>query len=1064
MAESRTEETDERKPLTAEDLRDDNSSLSKFLNFARSRKGGRDELLSTLSRIEMVAKLLTSEGAESTLNAQKDGASPVEMASIEAKLDSIDRINKFRKSEAKEIIEKVYNNEEVTKEESSALVEAISSLGDDIKMLESSELISRESWHSAQINQIGNRNTGYGRRGDIASRFLMDINSTSGMKNSRSLERLKSVLRLTGMSDEGLTQLLNSDNGKKIMAKRVNSNSEEVEIAMEAVVRELEELKVINSRVETSSEMLDLDASAPELIDSLKDLGNRLDKMPQFFKDTKELHTIIEESEASGEVDRVKLNELLTRLDTDTTPAKTLYSLRKMNGQMDDMLVSQESIENSVSKGVLGSFKEKAEDFTGSELIKDGILGMIAGSVGINPVVVEGAMDMLTSAGSGALGYMAGRRGGRDATRGGRRGGRAGRGGRGLVGTSMAKMKGLTEVLNMKTLGKFLGKSLKFVPVIGTIVQGAMSIFDAFEGWDNASSITGKSEEALTTMDRVKAASASVMSGLTLGLVDVQTAFGMVDKAWNWITGWWDKITTFMSDLGGKLEEALKTLMEELWNKVTEFIPDSIKNLSDFEVPGLSDLSEKVSDKVEEVSTSVKESASEAWNEVTDASSRAYNFISNSFFGDDEDTEFPKRQVSKSTSEYLKKNLESDSSSSKVYNDRIAHLDTKSKLAQYAVVNQRLSGSDLSVFLKSISEDDLSKHKGKSVSELYDMYRSEAESVDKTFSSVSKTTDPVKLRADLTKHALKKNLDREELFKFREVLNRSDFSDIEGKSLNSIFKEVAVEAGLERFNSSSTDSVESSTDKMKTLLLDKNSSSFEREFSLMSHAAESGITGENLANFMGQMAHESGNFMDKDLTENYNGDPREYFKKYDGRKDLGNLNPGDGFKYRGRGYIQLTGKANYEKYGELLGIDLVNNPDLAADPNVASAIAIQYWKENDLNGKSVKQATRIINGGYNGLDDREVKTDKYREMMDSKSMTLASENKHIESNVNSSVKGVEAEAMKKVMDSQRGEKGPSIARTSTTPKVVQLPGNTATPVSSTPSSELMMIGAASIFS
>jgi predicted chitinase len=68
---------------------------------------------------------------------------------------------------------------------------------------------------------------------------------------------------------------------------------------------------------------------------------------------------------------------------------------------------------------------------------------------------------------------------------------------------------------------------------------------------------------------------------------------------------------------------------------------------------------------------------------------------------------------------------------------------------------------------------------------------------------------------------------------------------------------------------------------------------------------------------------------------------------YGGR--MGNT-VGEGFKYRGRGLIQLTGKNNYEKYGKMIGVDLVNNPDLASDPQVAQAIAVAYYQDKQKQG------------------------------------------------------------------------------------------------------------------
>jgi glycosyl hydrolase family 19 (putative chitinase) len=103
---------------------------------------------------------------------------------------------------------------------------------------------------------------------------------------------------------------------------------------------------------------------------------------------------------------------------------------------------------------------------------------------------------------------------------------------------------------------------------------------------------------------------------------------------------------------------------------------------------------------------------------------------------------------------------------------------------------------------------------------------------------------------------------------------------------------------------------------------------------------------------------------------------RGYFMRYEGRRDLGNTQPGDGPRYHGRGPIQLTGRANYRSAGRDLGLDLERNPEKAADPDVAFRIAGWYWttrnlnKFADLGDAGVDDVTRLINGGYNGLDDR----------------------------------------------------------------------------------------------
>ena len=124
------------------------------------------------------------------------------------------------------------------------------------------------------------------------------------------------------------------------------------------------------------------------------------------------------------------------------------------------------------------------------------------------------------------------------------------------------------------------------------------------------------------------------------------------------------------------------------------------------------------------------------------------------------------------------------------------------------------------------------------------------------------------------------------------------------------------------------------------------------------------------AAFLAQLAHESGQF--RFMEEIWGPTPAQ--RRYEGRRDLGNVQPGDGFRYKGRGPIQITGRDNYKRYGDMLGIDLVNNPALAATPEVGFRTAGLYWQRNNCNaladGQQFIAITRRINGGKNGLNDR----------------------------------------------------------------------------------------------
>jgi len=129
------------------------------------------------------------------------------------------------------------------------------------------------------------------------------------------------------------------------------------------------------------------------------------------------------------------------------------------------------------------------------------------------------------------------------------------------------------------------------------------------------------------------------------------------------------------------------------------------------------------------------------------------------------------------------------------------------------------------------------------------------------------------------------------------------------------------------------------------------------------------------AAFLGQTAHESAGF--RHWIEIWGPTPAQ--KRYEGRVDLGNLQPGDGYRYRGRGPIQVTGRANYRSIGGALGIPLEGEPQLAAEPTHGFRIAGHYWRTHDLNeladvgtAASYKRITQRINGGYTGLAHREL--------------------------------------------------------------------------------------------
>ena len=125
-----------------------------------------------------------------------------------------------------------------------------------------------------------------------------------------------------------------------------------------------------------------------------------------------------------------------------------------------------------------------------------------------------------------------------------------------------------------------------------------------------------------------------------------------------------------------------------------------------------------------------------------------------------------------------------------------------------------------------------------------------------------------------------------------------------------------------------------------------------------------------VAAFIAQIGHESG--LLKYVKEIWG--PTAAQAKYEGRKDLGNTVAGDGPKYRGRGLIQITGRANYMACGEGLGLDLIKQPELLEKPQHACMSAAWFWATRGLNALAdagqFERITRRINGGQNGAADR----------------------------------------------------------------------------------------------
>ena len=133
------------------------------------------------------------------------------------------------------------------------------------------------------------------------------------------------------------------------------------------------------------------------------------------------------------------------------------------------------------------------------------------------------------------------------------------------------------------------------------------------------------------------------------------------------------------------------------------------------------------------------------------------------------------------------------------------------------------------------------------------------------------------------------------------------------------------------------------------------------------YASEYDVTNTlRIAAFLAQIGHESGQL-------NYCQEIADG-SAYEGREDLGNLFKGDGKRYKGRGLIQITGRANYTDISFDFDVDFVRHPERLAEPEWAVISAFWFWNRRKLNfladQKDFRKITKLINGGYNGYNDR----------------------------------------------------------------------------------------------
>lgn len=137
-----------------------------------------------------------------------------------------------------------------------------------------------------------------------------------------------------------------------------------------------------------------------------------------------------------------------------------------------------------------------------------------------------------------------------------------------------------------------------------------------------------------------------------------------------------------------------------------------------------------------------------------------------------------------------------------------------------------------------------------------------------------------------------------------------------------------------------------------------------------------------MAHFLAQAACETAAFTK--LKESDGGNPH-YFDRYEGNKNLGNTHPGDGHLFCGRGLLDSTGRWNYQHLHDLTNLDCVNRPELLEVPENAVDAAVTYWNSRAVSAAAdrndLPHVTQLINGGQNGLADRQIFLDRLNKVI-----------------------------------------------------------------------------------
>ncbi|AUR83150.1 hypothetical protein NVP1031O_168 [Vibrio phage 1.031.O._10N.261.46.F8] len=629
--------------LSEDDLPNGNKMAG---NFARLNplywEKQHNELTKLISKVRMGARLIEGSQITSELrNKESLATSEAAKAQVREQMKAVDEIVQFNAGMSREIMEKVLDRDSVSNEEASELVAELRQVSKNFEKIADVSSVDKGELRDLQTDQMYDTRLSGDRKSEILRNYLSSVNADSPIS--------RSIMDTLGVGDSSMDsasrmKLLNGEKGRKSVSKSL-SKVKTADTIQGLMVQMNEQMAVQRDQSEKLSQLssaitdekssdTELKSSLDSLVSDLKGTGGSSDSM----------QGLVSELEVASNMDnlnRQQLSDIVNRMNADTTQERTLFTLSQINDNLEDGLMKDDDMLQALEANNLSdAFMSQAEkiavgnrgligDLIGGGLATAGLGGL---SELLDPMdAVDSVMDSLKSRRQ----RKRGARGGRGGRSGGRRGigatvggfFKAGAGKAGGLATGAAGMLGLGDMSGMMgTLGKLGGVLKTFAKVAGPAAAVIFAAFDAFSGWNDASSILGKAEEDLTMLDKAYSATLSILSGFSFGLVSPE-------ELNSFFTEWGGKISEGISGAFDWVVDTLSSGVDKLMSWVT-----NIGDTMDSALSWMTDTSDETITSLSSGWEATKSTVEMVYNApmavMTTAADKMEDFLSGTIFGD----------------------------------------------------------------------------------------------------------------------------------------------------------------------------------------------------------------------------------------------------------------------------------------------------------------------------------------------------------------------------------------------------------------------------------------------